>query len=489
MVKVNFINSISNLERSAIFVDDKLNLPENINILDSHIADEVKKFLKVQKDFKGQFGETKYLTVPTINGYAGIKIIGIGSTKEITSLKLESLGGKIFKLHQKFKEVNILPLKEEHAAHIAFGFALASYDFDKYKTVKKPEEKRLLRAVNFIVKDSKKIEKDFEHHSKLQDAIFWTRDLVNEVPNVLNPEEYAKRIVDKLKPLGVEVEVLEEDKMRKLGMNALLGVAQGSVNKPRFVVLKYDNAAKGSKHFGLVGKGVTFDTGGISLKPADRMHLMKYDMGGSAAVVGAVAALAKLKAKVNVVAAVALVENMPDGKAQRPGDVIKTMSGQTVEVLNTDAEGRLILADALWYVQDKFNPSHIIDLATLTGAIVVSLGSSFSGCFSNDDKLVDKIIKTGKEVNELVWRMPLHEDFEKMIVSEVADWANIGSVRGAAGSATAAHFLEKFVNNTPWAHLDIAGMAWEHGIKDTCPKGATGYGVRLLTKFLQDHYA
>jgi len=489
MVKVNFANSVGNLDHSAIFVDDKLNLPENINVLDSHIGDEVKKFLKTQKEFKAQFGEMKYLTVSTKQGYAGIKIISIGSAKEITASKLEKLGGRIFKLNQKFKEINILPLKEEHATDLAFGFGLASYDFDKYKTVKKPEEKKILQAVHFIVKDSKNIEKDFDSKRKLQDAIFWTRDLVNEVPNVLNPEEYTKRIVDQLKPLGVDIEIFEEDKMRKLGMNALLGVAQGSVNKPKLVVLKYNNAAKDSKPFALVGKGVTFDTGGISLKPADRMHLMKYDMGGSAAVVGAIAALAKVKAKVNVVAAVALVENMPDGKAQRPGDVVKTMSGQTVEVLNTDAEGRLILADALWYIQDKFKPSHIVDLATLTGAIVVSLGSSFSGCFSNDDKLVDKIIKTGKEVNELVWRLPLHEDFEKMIVSEVADWANIGSVRGAAGSATAAHFLEKFVNKTPWAHLDIAGMAWEHMDKDTCPKGATAYGVRLLTKLLQDHYA
>lgn len=489
MIKVNFTNSISNLDHIVILVDDKLNLPDNISILDSNVTSEIKKFLKSLEDFKAKFGDMKHLTVPVNKGYASIKVISIGSEKEITNQKLENIGGRIFKYHQKFKEVNVLLVKEEYATHLAFGFGLAAYDFDKYKTVKKPEEKKLLQAIHFIVQDSKKIEKDFDHNRKLQDAIFWTRDLVNEVPNVLNPEEYARRIVDQFKPLGVEVEVLEEDKMRKLGMNALLGVAQGSVNKPKLVVLKYNNAEKDSKPFGLVGKGVTFDTGGISLKPADSMHLMKYDMGGSAAVVGAVSALAKLKAKVNIVAAVALVENMPDGKAQRPGDVVKTMSGQTVEVLNTDAEGRLILADALWYVQDKFKPSHIINLATLTGAIVVSLGSSFSGCFSNDDKLADKIIETGKEVNELVWRMPLHEDFEKMIVSEVADWANIGSVRGAAGSATAAHFLEKFVNKTPWAHLDIAGMAWEHGLKDTCPNGATGYGVRLLTKLLQDHYA
>jgi len=489
MVKVNFTHSISSLDHSIIFVDDKLNLPENINLLDSGITNEVRKFLAAQKDFKAKFGEMKYLTIPTKQGYVGIKIISIGSVKEITSSKLENLGGRVFKFIQKFKEVNILPLKEEHVKDLAFGFGLSSYNFDKYKTVKKSEDKKLLQAVYFIVKDLKKIEKDFDSKRKLQDAIFWTRDLVNEVPNVLDPQEYTKRIVDQFKPLGVDIEVLEEDKMRKLGMNALLGVAQGSINKPKLVVLKYNNASKDSKPFALVGKGVTFDAGGISLKPAEKMHLMKYDMAGSATVVGTIAALAKLKAKVNVVAAVALVENMPDGNAQRPGDVVKTMSGQTVEVLNTDAEGRLILADALWYIQDKFKPSHIVDVATLTGAIVVSLGSSFSGCFSNDDKLADKIIKTGKEVNELVWRMPLHEDFDKMIESEVADWANIGSVRGAAGSSTAAHFLEKFVNKTSWAHLDIAGMAWEHGSKDTCPKGATAYGVKLLTKLLQDHYA
>jgi leucyl aminopeptidase len=313
---------------------------------------------------------------------------------------------------------------------------------------------------------------------------------VSEVPNVLYPESYAERIVDALDPLGIDVEVIGEREMRNLGMGALLGVGQGSARESKLVVMKYQGGASDQDPVCFVGKGVTFDTGGISLKPAPGMEDMKYDMGGSAAVVGAMKALALRSAKVNAVGIVGLVENMPGGNAQRPGDVVTTMSGQTAEVLNTDAEGRLVLCDCIWYLQENFKPDCIIDLATLTGAIVVSLGHTYAGLFANDDDLAEKLTKSSLKTNEKLWRMPLHKDYDAMIKSQVADVANIGDTKGAAGSATAAHFIGRFIKDgAKWAHLDIAGMAWDKkGNNPICPKGAIGFGVRLLNQFVKDHY-
>jgi leucyl aminopeptidase len=284
--------------------------------------------------------------------------------------------------------------------------------------------------------------------------------------------------------------VLDKREMQRLGMGALLGVAQGSVRDPRLVVLRWDGAprAKDKRPVAFIGKGVTFDTGGISIKPAGGMEDMKWDMGGAGVVIGLMMALAGRKAKVNAVGVAGLVENMPSGTAQRPGDVVTTMSGQTIEVINTDAEGRLVLADVLWYAHSTFKPKFMINLATLTGAIVISLGTYQAGLFSNNDELANRLIAAGKAIDERLWRMPLGEKYDKDINSDIADMKNVGKGR-EAGSVTAAQFLQRFVNDVPWAHLDIAGVAWmRNGENPLVPKGATGFGVRLLDRLVHDHY-
>ena len=324
---------------------------------------------------------------------------------------------------------------------------------------------------------------------KIADGVFFTRDLVSEPPNVIYPETLAEACKS-LKKLGIRVDVLDEKQMKKLGMGALLGVGQGSVQPPRLVTMSWHGnpSANDKRPIAFVGKGVTFDTGGISIKPAGGMEDMKWDMAGAGAVIGAMMAIAGRKAKANVVGVVGLVENMPSGNAQRPGDVVKTMSGQTVEVLNTDAEGRLVLADAMWYAQEKFNPRCVVDLATLTGAIILSLGHEYAGIFSNDDKLSEQLTKAGKEVEEQLWRFPMGEAYDKEIDRPVADIKNIGSGRDA-GSITAAQFLQRFIKKgTPWAHLDIAGMAWQGKDKPLGPKGATAFGVRLLDRLIADQF-
>jgi leucyl aminopeptidase len=324
---------------------------------------------------------------------------------------------------------------------------------------------------------------------KTVDAIYFTRDLVSEPGNVIYPETLAAQ-AKTLEQLGVDVEILDEAAMRKLGMGALLGVAQGSARPPRLVVLQWRGAGEGEREtapLAFIGKGVTFDTGGISIKPAAGMGEMKWDMAGSAVVIGLMRLLAARHAHINAVGVVGLVENMPSGTAQRPGDIVTSMSGQTIEVLNTDAEGRLVLADALWYCQDRFKPRLMIDLATLTGAIVVALGHHHAGLFANDEELATRLIEAGKAVGEEVWRLPLAEVYDRDIDSDAADVKNIASGR-AAGSIVAAQFLQRFVDKVPWAHLDIAGMAWSSKDAPTVPKGATAFGVRLLDRFVADYY-
>ncbi|NRB11570.1 MAG: leucyl aminopeptidase, partial [Rickettsiaceae bacterium] len=321
--------------------------------------------------------------------------------------------------------------------------------------------------------------------------VLLARDCDNEAPNNYYPASYAEKIVDELDPLGVDVEVIGEREMTNLGMGALLGVGQGSANESKMVIMKYYGSEDEDEDpICFVGKGVTFDTGGISLKPPASMHEMKYDMGGSAAVVGALKALALRKAKVNVVGIVGLVENMPGGNAQRPGDIVTTMSGQTVEVLNTDAEGRLVLCDCVWYLQENFKPKCVIDLATLTGAILISLANTYAGCFANNDELAKNLISSSLKTDEKLWRMPLHKEYNEMLKSPVADIANIGGERGMAGSSTAAHFIERFIKkDVKWAHLDIAGVAWnKKPTNPLVPFGGVGFGVRLLNQFVQDHY-
>jgi leucyl aminopeptidase len=374
------------------------------------------------------------------------------------------------------------------AADLAFGMRLRSYRFDKYRTKEKPEQKPSVKEVTFLLSNPKAAARQFETLEKITEAVFFTRDLVSEPANVIYPETLAEE-ARKLASVGVEVEILDEKQMKKLGMNALLGVAQGSVRPPRLIVMQWKGnaTARNKAPIAFLGKGVTFDTGGISIKAAQGMEDMKWDMAGAGVVIGLMKSLAGRKAKVNAVGICGCVENMPSGSAQRPGDIVKSMSGQTVEVLNTDAEGRLVLCDALWYCQDRFKPQFMIDLATLTGAIIIALGHEHAGLYSNSEQLAGRLIVAGQAVGEKLWRMPLAEAYDKMMDSDAADVKNISGGRDA-GSITAAQFLQRFVNNLPWAHLDIAGTTWSKKDAATVPKGATAFGVRLLDRFVADHY-
>ena len=364
------------------------------------------------------------------------------------------------------------------------GLQLKSYDFNVYKSKKKINNFK----INVL---SKKIKNNFSYKKNfksLEAGVNFARDLVSEPPNVLTPKEYVNRLL-KLRKLGIKITVYNETSLKKLKMFSLLGVGQGSINESYLVTLEwYGNKKNKAKPLSFVGKGVCFDTGGISLKPAKFMEEMKYDMAGSAVVAGLIKNLAMRKSKVNAVGVVGLVENMPGGNAQRPGDIVKSYSGKTIEVLNTDAEGRLVLADALSFTEKKFKPKCIIDLATLTGAIIIALGEEYAGLFSNNNDLSSKIEKAGEKVDEKVWRLPLHKNYDKLMNSPVADIQNI-NYAGGAGSITAAQFLQRFIlNKTPWAHLDIAGMAFSKKAANLNPGGATGFGVRLLNKFIVENY-
>ena len=417
------------------------------------------------------------------------KIFLISIKSNISSSQIENLGAEFFnyikgiKQKQFYINSNAINLKPENlVGYFLHGLKLKSYSFEKYKTKK--------NKLNISIKvTGKNIPStvDLSKFKAIEEGTFYTRDLVSEPGNILHPDEYAKRLKS-LKKLGLKVNIYDEKKLKKLGMNTLLGVGQGSIRGSYLVTMEWKGLKNNSKPLAFVGKGVCFDTGGISLKPAKFMEDMTYDMAGSAVVVGLMKSLALRKAKVNAVGVVGLVENMPGGNAQRPGDIVKSYSGKTVEILNTDAEGRLVLADALTYTEEKFKPKFIIDLATLTGAIIVSLGSEYAGLFSNDDKLSKQLIETGEKVEEKVWRMPLNKNFDKLINSKNADMQNINYV-GGAGSTTAAQFLQRFImNKTPWAHLDIAGMAFSKYGGALNSGGATGYGVRLLNKLIEDKY-
>ncbi len=371
------------------------------------------------------------------------------------------------------------------AVHAATGAVLRAWRFDRYRTREKPEDKPALEAATVLVGDPDAAASAWKRERAVLDGVMLTRELVSEPANILTPAVFAERC-EGLSRLGLHVEVMGRKEMEKLGFGALLGVAQGSVHKPRLVVLEWRGGGdEGPVAF--VGKGVTFDSGGISIKPAGGMEDMKWDMAGAGTVAGLMAALAGRRARVNAVGLLGLVENMLDGEAQRPGDVVTTASGQTVEVLNTDAEGRLVLADVLHYAQDRFSPRAIVDLATLTGAIIVSLGHEFGGLFSNDDALATRLLDAGTATGERLWRMPLDDAFDRQIASPIADMKNIGGRHGSA--IIAAHFLKRFImNDTPWAHLDIAGTAWADKNTPTIPKGATAFGVRLLDRLVSAHY-
>jgi leucyl aminopeptidase len=435
-------------------------------------------------------GQTLDLIAPHNVPAARIVLVGAGAA-QASADALEMAAAQAYNV-VKTSGVETLVLSlggagADAAAAAALGVQLAAYRFDRYRTTEKADKKPSVRKVTIGVDDPKAAGKAFKKLAGLADAVILARDLVSEPANILYPEEFARR-VKALTSLGLEVEILGEKEMKKLGMGALLGVGQGSVRESQLAVIQW----KGSKDpeappVAFVGKGVCFDTGGISLKPAEGMEEMITDMGGAAAVTGAMYALAARKAKVNAVGILGLVENMPDANAQRPGDVVKTMSGQTVEVINTDAEGRLVLADALWYCHTRFKPKLMIDLATLTGAIVVALGKDVAGLFSNNDELSDRLLAVSKSSGESLWRMPMPPQYDKQIDSAVADMKNVGPRQG--GSITAALFIQRFVDGLPWAHLDIASTAWKpNSTVATIPSGATGFGVRLLDRLVAENY-
>ncbi|MEZ5829750.1 MAG: leucyl aminopeptidase [Dongiaceae bacterium] len=447
--------------------------------------------------FKG--GAEEFLTIlaPAGVDVARIILAGIGQPAKYDALAAQSLGGRLVAALNGTGEKDVsvwietigeMKLEEvEFAANVAYGARLRYYRFDKYKTKEKPEQKPSLKRFGVLVADAIDARHRFDPMDKVVDAVNLARDLVSEPANVIYPETLAAE-TRKLTELGIKVEVLGEKEMRRLGMGALLGVGQGSDRESHLVAMQWNGADSKQKPIAFVGKGVTFDTGGISIKPAAGMEDMKWDMAGSAAVIGTMRALAARKAKVNAVGVVGLVENMPSGTAQRPGDIVTSMSGQTIEVLNTDAEGRLVLADAMWYCQETFKPKVMIDLATLTGAILIALGNVYGGMYANDEDLAKQLEASGKTTGELLWRMPLAPAYNKMMDSPAADVKNISGSRNA-GSVTAAEFLQRFVQKgTIWSHLDIAGMAWADKDSPTTPRGATGYGVRLLNDLVAKNY-
>ncbi len=445
----------------------------------------------VASTFKGKKDEVLSISAPHGLDYAQIILVGVGKTSEATLIGMEELGAKVFAAVSRSTHDTLtldlpeLPLADEGLARFISGIELRAWAFNKYKTkdADKPKGPSIVR----VLVDSKDvIETAFKRLHAVNEGNFLTRLVVSEPPNVLYPESMAA-IAHELTPLGLTVEVLNESKMKELGMNALLGVGQGSIRESQLIIIQWNGGKKGDAPLAVVGKGVTFDSGGISIKPSTNMEDMKYDMGGSGVVIGLMKALALRGAKANVVGVMGMVENMPSGSAQRPADIVTAMSGQTIEVINTDAEGRLVLADALWYTQDRFKPTAIVDLATLTGAITIAIGYEYAGLFSNNDILSQNLIEAGAVVGELLWRFPLGKAYDRDIDSDVADMKNVGSGRGA-GSIIAAQFLQRFVNNVPWAHLDIAGMAWDKKDKPLTGKGATGYGVRLLDAFIEQHY-
>ena len=443
--------------------------------------------------FKGKSASALDLVAPSGLDVARLVVIGVGKARDLKAQDFVKLGGiAMGKIPVAASDATIIAdlpgggIKPERVADIALGVELRAYTFDRYKTKRKDgEEKAAEVKVTIAVAGAAAVEKAFAPRNAVARGVVIVRDLINEPANVLYPEEFARR-AGNLKKLGVSVEVLDVKEMKKLGMNALVGVGQGSEHESRTVIMRWSGDKRGTAPVAFIGKGVCFDTGGISIKPAASMEDMKGDMAGAACVVGLMHALAARKAKVNAVGAIGIVENMPDGRAQRPGDIVTTMSGQTIEIINTDAEGRLVLSDVLHYVNKRFKPKFMVDLATLTGAIIVALGQEYAGLFANDDKLADRLIKVGKETGERVWRMPLGPEYDKMIDSKFADMKNTGGRYG--GAITAAQLLQRFVDKTPWAHLDIAGTGMGSPQTDINKSWGSGFGVRLLDRLVAEYY-
>jgi len=496
-MQINFVKSdIPDEGTLVVGTAEDQELTGVLDQLDKKAKGAVERALKAAR-FTGAKGQVAEILAPAGADLDRLVVVGLGKPDDFGLTAAEGFGAQSAArlltsgeksatfLAQIPKEASKID-EADVAVRVAMGATLRSYRFDQYRTTQKKTDKPTLAKVNVAVDDPAEAKKAWRAADAVARGVFFARDLVTEPANVLYPEEFVKR-ARKLEDLGVEVEALSEKEMAKLGMNAILGVGLGSERETQLLVMQWKGARdRNAQPIAFVGKGVTFDTGGISLKPGPGMEAMKYDMGGAGAVTGLMHALAGRKAKVNAIGICGLVENMPDGKAQRPGDVVKSMSGQTIEILNTDAEGRLVLADAVWYCQHRFKPKFMVDLATLTGAIRTSLGLEIAGLFSNNDELAERLAAAGKAEGEDLWRMPMGDRFDRLIESPIADMKNIGGAFG--GSITAAQFIQRFVNKVPWAHLDIAGTAWAEEARGSHPKGATGFGIRLLNRLVADHY-
>ncbi len=486
-MKVSFETS-AEAEIQAFIVDEGGGLPPGAEALDAVSGGLLAEALEADR-FTGARGQQALVVMPKAAPVRRVVLVGGGKPKARDSHAYSLIGAGLVKAHASsgFRTMALEVVSTDEAVAAAAGARLAAYRFDSYFTKLKAAQKPSLRTFTVVTDDDKAARKAFKDEDAAIDGTWLARDLVNEPPNILYPESFAARIRE-LERHGIEVEILGEAEMEKLGMAALLGVGRGSARESQLAIMRWMGGKKSQKPVALVGKGVCFDTGGISLKPGAQMEDMRGDMGGAAAVTGTMLALAKRKARANVVGLVGLVENMPDGNAQRPGDIVTSASGQTIEIQNTDAEGRLVLADVLWYAQEHVKPQVMVDLATLTGAIVISLAHEHAGLFSTDDALSDQLAAAGRTTGETVWRMPLGEYYDNMLKSRFADMRNIGGRSG--GSITAAQFLKRFVKDSvPWAHLDIAGVAWREGEKPaTDPSWASGFGPRLLSRWIADNY-
>lgn len=489
-MQIQFVAAAETSQVLAVMVQEERQLAGLGAGLDAAASGALSKAMSSGR-FKGAANSSLNVLAPAGIDAGAVLLVGAGAADKFDDLAVEAYAATAYAAVKmsgaETLTIDATHLSAEQAARAGFAARLASYRFDKYHTKKAADKKPSITTVQVVTADPAAAEAAFAPLTAVADAVFFSRDLVSEPANILYPAEFARRVKE-LEALGAKVEILGEAEMEKLGMGSLLGVGQGSRRESQLAVIQWNGGKAGEAPIAFVGKGVCFDTGGISLKPAEGMEEMKWDMGGAAAVAGLMHALVGRKAKVNVVGVLGLVENMPDGNAQRPGDVVTSMSGQTIEVLNTDAEGRLVLADALWYTQDRFKPKFMIDLATLTGAIIISLGLEYAGVFSNSDELAEGIAAAGSKVGEKTWRLPIPAEYERHIDSPIADVKNMGNGR-AGGSITAALFLQRFTNNVPWAHIDIASTAW---IKDskvaTVPDGAVGWGVRLLDQMVADKY-
>lgn len=489
-MKIEFVASAGAAEVLAVLVHEGRVLAGSGADLDRAASGALTKAMTASR-FTGGSNSTLIVAAPAGVDAGAIVLTGGGDADKFDDMALEAAAGAAYQA-VKLSGAKALTLDASHlsadqAARVAFAARLAGYRFLKYRTTLKPEKTPSIGTIRIVAADPKAAQAVYASLAAVAEAIEFSRDLVSEPANVLYPEEFAKRVKG-LEKLGLEVELLDEKALEKLGFRTLLAVGQGSVRDSYVAIMKWNGGKAGDQPIAFVGKGVCFDSGGLSIKPADGMEDMKWDMGGAAAVTGLMHALAGRKAKVNVVGVIGLVENMPDGAAQRPGDVVMSLSGQSVEVLNTDAEGRLVLADCLWYTQERFKPKFMLDLATLTGAMIVALGLEYAGVFSNSDELANNFLAAAPKVGENAWRMPIPAAYERHIDTPIADVKNTGNGR-AGGSITAALFLQRFTNGTPWAHIDIAPVAW---VKDsrspTVPDGAVGWGVRTLDRMVADSY-